>query len=153
MIFINTSSQKLYLFDNNKLLSTFKISTSLYGVGCLQDSNKTPNGLHTVVSKIGNNISPGTIFKNRVPTSKIIRNIPKDNHDYITTRIIRLGGLEEGINRGNNVDSYNRYIYIHGTPHVDKLGQARSHGCIRMSDSDVINLFNLVELKMLVLID
>ena len=79
--------------------------------------------------------------------------IPINDEDYITSRILRLTGLEEGINRGANVDSYSRYIYIHGTPHRDKLGSKQSHGCIRMSDNDVFKLFEMVELKTLVLID
>ena len=79
--------------------------------------------------------------------------MPTDDHDYITSRIIRLSGLEDKINKGGEVDTYNRYIYIHGTPHIDKLGQPESHGCIRMSDNDVITLFNSIKYKTLVLID
>jgi lipoprotein-anchoring transpeptidase ErfK/SrfK len=79
--------------------------------------------------------------------------LPQDKYDYITSRIIRLSGLEDNINKGGNVDTYNRYIYIHGTPHIDKLGKPGSHGCIRMSDNNVITLFNSIKYKTLVLID
>ena len=153
MIFINKKKQKLYLLANNKIKYEFSISSSYKGTGCQVDSNKTPIGLHTVISKIGNGLPAGTLFKNRKPTKKIINYLPKDKYDYITSRIIRLSGLEDKINKGGEVDTYNRYIYIHGTPHIDKLGQPESHGCIRMSDNDVITLFNSIKYKTLVLID
>ena len=153
MIFVNTLSQKIFLIKSDKIIFESIISSSLYGLGCLQDSNKTPTGLHTVTSMLGDKLPTGTLFKNRIPTSRIIDKIPYDNEDYITSRIIRLGGLEIGHNKGGNVDTFNRYIYIHGTPHIDKLGRPESHGCIRMSDESVIKLFNLIEHKELVLID
>lgn len=153
MIFINTSSQKIFLIKSDKLIFESKISSSLYGLGCQLNSNKTPTGLHIVASKLGHQLPAGTLFKNRIPTSTIINKIPQDDQDYITSRIIRLSGLEDGFNKGGNIDTFNRYIYIHGTPHIDKLGRPESHGCIRMSDENVIKLFNLIEYKELVLID
>ena len=153
MIFINTARQKLYLLDDNKIKYEFPISTSSNGTGCQEGSYKTPIGLHTVISKIGAGLPPGTLFKNRRPTKRIVNLLPQDQYDYITSRIIRLSGLEDDINKGGNVDTYNRYIYIHGTPHIDRLGEPESHGCIRMSDDDVITLFNAIEYKTLVLID
>ncbi len=153
MIFINTTKQKLYLLDNNKIKYQFPISTSLNGTGCQEDSYKTPIGLHNVVSKIGTGLPAGTLFKNRRPTRRIVSPLPQDKYDYITSRIIRLNGLEDDINKGGIVDTYNRYIYIHGTPHVDNLGKPKSHGCIRLSDDDVITLFNSIKYKTLVLID
>ena len=153
MIFINTKKQKLYLLVNHKIKYEFSISSSYKGTGCQVDSNQTPIGLHTVISKIGNGLPAGTLFKNRRPTKKIINYLPADKYDYITSRIIRLSGLEDKINKGGEVDTYNRYIYIHGTPHIDKLGQPESHGCIRMSDNDVITLFNSIKYKTHVLID
>ena len=153
MIFINTAKQKLYLLDNTKIKYEFPISTSFNGTGCQEDSYKTPIGLHAVVSKIGNGLPAGTLFKNRRPTTRIVNPLPRDKYDYITSRIIRLSGLEDEINKGGSVDTYKRYIYIHGTPHIDKLGEPNSHGCIRMSDNDVITLFNSIEYKTLVLID
>ena len=153
MIFINTAKQKLYLLANDGIKHELSISTSLKGTGCQVDSNQTPIGLHTVISKIGDGLPAGTLFKNRRPTERIINYLPTDNYDYITSRIIRLSGLEDKINKGGKVDTYNRYIYIHGTPHFDKLGQPESHGCIRMGDNDVITLFTAIEYKTLVLID
>lgn len=153
MIFVNSSNQTLYLFKNNSLIFESKVSTSIHGMGCKMNSFKTPTGLHKVSSMIGKGLPAGTLFKNRRPTEKVVKKIPMDNSDYITSRILRLNGLEEGINKGGDVDSYNRYIYIHGTPHCNKLGSKQSQGCIRMSDSDVIKLFDLVDHKTLVLID
>jgi hypothetical protein len=153
MIFINTAKQKLYLLDNHQIKFEFLISTSFNGTGCLVDSYKTPIGLHTVVSKIGSGLPAGTLFKNRKPTKKIINYLPIDKYDYITSRIIRLSGLEDDINKGGDVDTYNRYIYIHGTPHTNKLGKPQSHGCIRMADEDVITLFDSIKRRTLVLID
>ena len=122
-------------------------------MGCRMNSFKTPTGLHSVSSMLGKGLPSGTLFKNRRPTEKVIKKIPLDNSDYITSRILRLNGLEEGKNKGGDVDSYNRYIYIHGTPHCNTLGSKQSQGCIRMSDRDVIKLFDLVDQKTLVLID
>ncbi len=153
MIFVNSSNQTLYLFKNNSLIFESKVSTSIHGMGCKMNSFKTPTGLHKVSSMIGKGLPAGTLFKNRRPTEKVVKKIPMDNSDYITSRILRLNGLEEGKNKGGDVDSYNRYIYIHGTPHCNKLGSKQSQGCIRMSDSDVIKLFDLVDHKTLVLID
>jgi lipoprotein-anchoring transpeptidase ErfK/SrfK len=152
MIFINTSEQQLYFLEENTVKYNFKISTASKGLGCKLNSNKTPIGLHTVISKIGDGLPTGTLFKNRISTNKLINENPNDNKDYITSRIIWIGGLEEGINKGGDVDTFKRFIYIHGTPHVDKLGYPESHGCIRMSDNDVISLFNLINYKTLVLI-
>ena len=122
-------------------------------MGCRMNSFKTPTGLHRVSSMLGKGLPLGTLFKNRIPTKIVIKKIPNDNSDYITSRILRLTGLEEVKNKGGDVDSYNRYIYIHGTPHCNTLGSKQSQGCIRMSDRDVIKLFDLVDQKTLVLID
>ena len=153
MIFVNSSNQTLYLFKDDILIFESKISTSKYGMGCKINSLKTPTGLHSVTSMFGKGLPAGTLFKNRKPTQKVIKKIPLDNSDYITSRILRLNGLEDGKNKGGDVDSYNRYIYIHGTPHCNTLGSRQSQGCIRMSDRDVIKLFDLVDQKTLVLID
>ena len=153
MIFIDSSLQKLYFFKDDSIIFESTISTSLFGMGCLENTFKTPTGLHLIAAKIGSGLPEGTLFKHRKPTDKTIKQNPSDSKDYITSRILRLSGLEEGINKGDNVDSYKRYIYIHGTPHSNMLGTVSSHGCIRMSDRDVIELFDLVKENTLVLID
>ena len=118
----------------------------------LENSFKTPSGLHRIASKIGKGLPLGTLFRHRKPTSRIVAYKDHDDNDYITTRIMRLSGLEDGHNKGEGVDSFNRYIYIHGTPYIDQLGSPHSKGCIRMSNHDVIKLFDLVEERTLVLI-
>ncbi len=152
MIVVNISEQNLYLLQNDNIVFKSEVSTAINGVGCQMDSNKTPNGLHIISSMIGHDKPIGTLFNSRLATNKIIREVPNDNKDYITSRIIRLSGLEYGYNKGGDVDSFNRYIYIHGTPHKDKIGTPQSHGCIRMTDIDVIQLYDLVKIKMLVMI-
>ena len=144
MIFIDSTNQTLYLLKDNSLIFESKISTSKYGMGCRMNSFKTPTGLHSVSSMLGKGLPAGTLFRNRKPTEKVIKKMPLDNSDYITSRILRLNGLEEGKNKGGDVDSYNRYIYIHGTPEEWLLGQKASKGCIRMSNKDVIELYSYV---------
>ena len=109
------------------------------------NSFKTPTGLHSVSSMLGRGLPAGTLFKNRRPTGKVIKKIPHSNSDYITSRILRLNGLEDGKNKGGDVDSYNRYIYIHGTHEEGLIGKKASHGCIRMFNNDVIDLFERVQ--------
>jgi len=145
MIFVNSSNQTLYLFENDSLIFESRISTSKYGMGCRMNSFKTPTGLHSVSSMLGRGLPAGTLFKNRRPTGKVIKKIPHSNSDYITSRILRLNGLEEGKNKGGDLDSYNRYIYIHGTHEEGLIGQKASHGCIRMFNQDVIYLYDKVE--------
>lgn len=141
--------QKLYLFSRGQVIKTYPISTSKYGVGNKVGSNKTPLGLHCIVSKIGRNVCSGTIFKRRRNTRKIAR-INKDGGDLITTRILRLAGLKKGINKGRGIDSFQRCIYIHGTPEEKLIGRPASHGCIRMKNRDIVKLFDLVKRGILV---
>ena len=143
-IIVNISEQKLYLYKiNDELIKNYPISTSKYGIGSKANSGKTPLGLHKIETKIGNDVPTGTIFKGRKNTGRIA-NFNKENGDLVTTRIMWLKGLEAGKNLGKGIDSYKRYIYIHGTAEESKIGQPASHGCIRMLNSDVIDLFNRV---------
>ena len=126
---------------------SYNISTSRFGVGQLKDSRCTPLGLHRVAGKFGGNLPPGAIFKGR----KVIGQITKDNpHADIAHRILWLDGLEPGFNRGNEVDSYSRYIYIHGVGDESTLGQAASQGCIHMSAKDLLPLYDRLTIDSLV---
>ena len=146
---VSISKQKLYLKENNEVVKTYTISSSGYGEGSEEGTNHTPLGLHEIKKKIGHEKPIGARFIGRLFTGEIYpiysteRIIVTD--DVIQTRIMWLSGLEEGKNLGGNVDSFSRYIYIHGTPEEWRLGQKASHGCIRMSNNDVIELFNIVE--------
>jgi hypothetical protein len=101
--------------------------------------------VHRIVSKLGRNAKIGEIFKSRRRTKKIAKfNRKRIKKDLITTRILKLEGLEKGVNRGKGIDSYKRDIYIHGTAEEHLVGKPASHGCIRMKNKDTIELFNLI---------
>ena len=143
IIEIELKSQTLRLYKNYVLIENYKISSSKFGEGCEEGSNKTPLGAHYIKEFIGNDAPAYTIFKNRVPTSQkveIVSGQENSNEDIISSRILWLDGLDEGKNKGGNVDSYTRYIYIHGTNEEGLIGEKASHGCIRMSNNDIINL-------------
>lgn len=139
---VNIARQRMYLMDGGKTVKTYRISTSKYGIGNKMDSDRTPLGRHKIVSKIGRNAPVNTIFKNRRNTGRIAR--AGDERDHITTRILRLQGLEPGKNQGRGIDTYERCIYIHGTPHERDIGTPASHGCIRMRNDDIADLFERV---------
>ena len=145
---IDISKQRLFLLDNMEIVRSYPISSSKYGEGSTQNSFKTPLGNHVIKDMIGNNAIKNTIFISRINTKRqaeIIHDKAKSDNDYVTTRIMWLDGQEEGKNKGKGVDSYQRYIYIHGTHEEGLIGQKASHGCIRMFNSDVIELFNDVK--------
>jgi len=146
VIVICISEQKLYLIRQSKILKKYAVSTSKYGVGNKEGSYKTPLGMHCVAHKIGRGARYGEILKSRRRTEKIAKINSKDlTEDVITSRILRLKGLEPGINKGKGIDSYGRHIYIHGTPAEYLIGKPASHGCIRMRNKDIIELFNVVK--------
>ena len=145
---IDISKQRLFLLDNMEIVRSYPISSSKYGEGSTQNSFKTPLGKHVIKEMIGNNAIKNTIFTSRINTNRqaeIIHDEAKSDNDYVTTRIMWLDGQEEGKNKGKGVDSYQRYIYIHGTHEEGLIGQKASHGCIRMFSSDVTDLFNDVK--------
>ena len=146
---IDISQQRLYLKQNDDLIKSYPISSSKYGEGSTENSNMTPLGLHVIKEKIGTNVPINTLFISRINTKRTVniensRNKTKDDH--ITSRILWLDGLEEGKNKGKGVDSYSRYIYIHGTHEEGLIGEKASHGCIRMLNNDVIDLYNYVNI-------
>ncbi|WP_069471702.1 L,D-transpeptidase [Candidatus Marithrix sp. Canyon 246] len=145
-IIVDISEQKLYLHNYaKKEVKIYPVSTSKYGIGSEANSYKTPLGLHRIENKIGHGAERNTIFKARRNTGrKAIINTPGSG-DSITSRIMWLKGLELGKNSGEGIDSYRRYIYIHGTREENKIGQVASHGCIRMYNKDVIELFDRVD--------
>ena len=117
-IIVDISDQRLYLIENNDIIESFPVSTSKYGEGSIENSFMTPLGLHEIKQKIGQNASLNTVFISRIDTKRQAQIIdsPLDTEDdFVTSRILWLDGLEEGANRGPGIDSYNRYIYIHGT--------------------------------------
>jgi len=152
---ISLTEQKLYGFKHNNSVCEFMVSTSKNGAGQLAGSFCTPLGLHEVRAKIGDNMPVYAVFKGRRFTDKTLseNQITQDlNQDLVLTRILWLSGLEIGTNRGGNVDTFRRFIYIHGTCDEQNIGKANSHGCIRMKNHEIINLFAITPLKCKVLI-
>ena len=135
--------------DNNR---SYPISTAANGMGNRVDSYKTPSGIHRVRQKIGGGEPRGTVFEARKPTGRVTRNLDNRDQDEITSRILWLDGLEQGVNRDGDCDTFSRYIYIHGTSDEKRIGEPVSAGCIRMKNDDVIELFEDVMVNDLVLI-
>ena len=153
-ILIDLDAQKLYL-KKRFIQKTYDISSSVFGIGSEKNSFKTPLGAHVITEKIGHKLPIGAILKGRVWTQEIAELIkePFDiKEDVITSRILWLDGLEIKRNRGGNVDSKSRYIYIHGTAEEGLIGNPASLGCIRMLNEDVIELFKSVRVGTQVLI-
>lgn len=144
---VSISEQRLYLYEENKLIRSYPVSSSAYGEGQIENSLKTPLGMHKIKSKIGTNVDKYHFFVSRehIPQKVDIINEKIDTEDdFITSRIMWLDGLNEGYNKGLNVDSYKRFIYIHGTHEEGLIGEKASHGCIRMLNHDVLELYDLI---------
>jgi len=144
VLIVNIAKQRMYYYQGSRLIKTYKISTSKYGIGSRAGSKKTPLGVHWIKKKFGKNAKIGTIFKARRNTGKIVKIVVDDSPtkaDYVTSRIMWLQGLERGKNKGYRIDSFKRYIYIHGTGEEGRIGRPASHGCVRMYNNDVIELF------------
>ena len=150
LLYVNIDKQSMYLLKKGTISRAFKISTSYYGTGSETNSFKTPLGKHEIYKKIGEDLPINAILKGRVWSGAIANVITDDidtDFDHVTSRILWLDGLEEGKNKGAGVDSRSRYIYIHGTAEEGLIGKPASDGCIRMYNSEVIELFGLVEEK------
>ena len=130
-----------------RLLKEFVCSTSKFGIGQVSGSNCTPLGLHRIAEKHGGSAEPGTVFKARKPAGHLRDGLPLES---ITTRILWLDGLDPGFNRGCEVDTFARYIYIHGFGDQASLGRPASHGCIHLADADLVPLFDLLPIGTLV---
>jgi hypothetical protein len=142
VLLVSIDGQTVSLFEDNKLVREFPCSTSRFGIGQKEGSNCTPLGLHRVVEKIGAGHKAGTVFKGRKAVGHTSQ--PEFADAKITTRILWLEGLEPGFNRGGNVDSHARYIYIHGTADQVSIGKPTSCGCIHLADADLIPLYDLL---------
>lgn len=137
-IHISIRDQQLTLKEDETPIRTYPVSTSRFGVGTEPGSLKTPTGRFRVAEKIGGDMPSGTVFQSRVPLK------PDDplppTEDLVMSRILWLDGLEE-----HNANTRDRFIYIHGTKHENKIGTPDSHGCVRMRNADVVELFTLVD--------
>jgi L,D-transpeptidase YbiS len=137
-IHISVREQRLLLKSGRKTLGTYPVSTSRFGLGTEEGSMKTPTGRFRITEKIGDGMPVGTAFKSRRPV-KVTKKLLRDE-DLVMTRILWLDGLDPG-----NANTHDRFIYIHGTNHEEDLGEPASHGCIRMRSTDLVELFELVD--------
>jgi lipoprotein-anchoring transpeptidase ErfK/SrfK len=155
LLFVSIENQKMYHIKEGEIVKQYTISSSEYGTGSEAGSNKTPLGLHKIKVKYGtetpaNGRMIGRVFYGQIAT--IYKDKQKSKTDDVTSRIFWLEGLEKGKNKGEGIDSYKRYIYIHGTSEEGRLGEPASHGCIRMKNKEVIDLYKIIEVGTLVLI-
>ena len=147
-LLISVARQQMTVFDDHgQVLREYRISTAKAGVGEQSGSFRTPRGRHEIRAKIGHGLAPNTVFVRRRPTGELwtpelARQFP--DRDWILTRILWLSGCEPGRNRLHSVDTMRRYIYIHGSPDSAQMGVPGSHGCVRMNNADIIELFDLL---------
>ncbi|MDQ6912038.1 MAG: L,D-transpeptidase [Verrucomicrobiota bacterium] len=139
-IHISIPKQQLILKRGGRALRKFSVSTSKYGAGSEEGSMRTPLGRFRIAEKIGAGRALNTAFKSRKPVRLTKKMLSED--DLIMSRILWLDGLERA-----NANSHDRYIYIHGTNHEETIGRPDSHGCIRMKNADVAELFDLVKVE------
>ena len=152
-IYVDINKQKLFLLDNRVTIKKYNISTSKRGVGNKSNSLQTPEGLHKIKSKYGQGVPIGGILDHRKFNGEIASiNLDTTSTaiDIICTRVIRIIGLEDGVNKGGDVDTYIRKIYLHGTNEEGLIGKESSHGCIRMKNQDIVDLFDRVNKDMLI---
>ena len=155
LLVVEPATQQLHFLPGNggsQLSHSYPVSTAAKGLGNRNESNQTPTGVHRIAAKIGDGEPAGMVFRGRKPTGELAADMDNQAEDQITSRILWLEGLEPGINLGADCDSYQRYIYIHGTSDEGRIGQAVSAGCVRMKNQDVIDLFERVETGAVVLI-
>lgn len=144
---VDISLQQLSLIKDDKIIKKYIVSTAKNGVGEINGSEKTPRGNHIIRAKIGTNMPVNTVFVGRRPTGEYYSTQLKQKQperDWILTRILWLSGIEIGKNRLGNVDTMRRFIYIHGCPEEDEVGVPGSHGCIKMRNKDILELYDLV---------
>ena len=153
---ISIAHQTLDVFDENaKCLRTYSVSTASRGAGEINGSFCTPLGKHIIRAKIGDNLPAKTVFIARRPQTELYSEALEalyPGRDWVMARILWLSGCEVGFNRLGNVDTMRRYVYIHGCPDRTPMGTPGSHGCIRMRNADIIELYDLIPVYTQVLI-
>ncbi len=148
---VYVGDQKMVVYDHEKIIRKFDISTSSLGVGQEFGSFKTPLGKHIIRARIGDGKPINAVFVSRRFTGEIYS--PElatkyPDRDWILTRILWLSGLERGLNRLGSVDTMRRYVYIHGTPDSEQMGVVGSRGCVRINNKDMLELFPLTYVGM-----
>jgi len=151
-LWVRVDTQQLCVVRDGRIVQVYPCSTAANGTGSQRESERTPLGWHEVGAKIGDGLPVGAVLEERRWKGRIWQDMDQLDADLVLSRILWLRGLQRGYNLGGDVDSWDRYIYIHGTNHVAEIGHPTSHGCIRLSPSDVIDLFNFVSVSCRVLI-
>ncbi|MDB6094972.1 MAG: hypothetical protein JWM32_2534 [Verrucomicrobia bacterium] len=146
ILVVRLDRQTLQFYAVGQLVKSYAVSTSRRPPSNVKASLGTPRGLHEIAERVGEGQPPGMVFKSRVPTGRHFSEFPDAGTDdnLITTRILWLRGLEPGVNRGGDVDTYERYVYIHGTNHEARLGERMSAGCVLMRNVEIIELYDQV---------
>ncbi len=146
LLAIRIGTATLQFYRGGVLAGSYVVSTSRRAPSNVRDSLGTPRGLHEIAERIGAGQPPGMVFRSRVPTGRHHRELPESEaaRSLVTSRILWLRGLEPGINRGGNVDTYDRYVYIHGTNLEERLGEPLSAGCVLMRNLDIVELYEQV---------
>ena len=150
---ISISKQALMLFQDDRLVKQYSVSTAKNGAGQESGTGQTPLGHHVIRAKIGADqpecaVFVGRRFTGEVYSESLAEAFPE--RDWILSRILWLSGKEVGVIRLGSVDSMRRYIYIHGTPDTEPMGVPLSHGCVRMRNKDVVEVFELIQTGCLV---
>jgi len=139
---IGASTMQYYV--GKKLIKSYAISTSKRPPSNVKNSLGTPRGLHEIAERIGGGQPAGMVFQSRVPIGRHYSEMADSEDNLITSRILWLRGLEPGVNQGGEVDTYERYVYIHGTSREDRIGEPQSAGCVLMRNLDIIDLYDEV---------
>jgi lipoprotein-anchoring transpeptidase ErfK/SrfK len=140
---VSVALQELLLVNDGTVENSYAVSTSRFGTGNTEGSLQTPTGVHRIAEKFGFKAPLRCIFRDRIDSGETWR--PEMGHDnFVLTRIMWLQGLESGLNCGAGIDSFDRYIYIHGTANEASLGKPLSHGCVCMGNQEVTELFEFV---------
>ncbi len=151
-LWVSVARQRLIGVRGRRVQFVYRCSTAAKGVGSREHSNRTPLGWHEVGERYGDGLLWGAVLSSRKPTGAVWKPGDKTAKDLVLSRILWLSGLEPGLNRGKGIDSRDRYIYIHGTPAEAKLGAPASMGCVRLSNDDVIELYDVAKTGTKVLI-
>ncbi len=154
VLLVRISSQTAQLYRDGELAQAWTVSTSARPPSNEKDSLGTPSGLHEIAERIGAGCPPGIVFKSRINTGHHFRelSVEENERNLVTSRILWLRGLEPGVNAGGTVDSYERYIYVHGTNHEERLGTPASGGCVLLANIEMVELHDLMRVGDWVLI-
>lgn len=146
LLFVRIGTATLQFYRKGVLVKSYAVSTSKRPPSNVKNSLGTPRGLHEIAERIGAGQPPGMVFSSRIPTGRHFSELPEPDQQrqLITSRILWLRGLEPGVNLGGDVDTYDRYIYLHGTNHESRIGQPMSAGCIELRNLDIIELYEEV---------